>query len=508
MRRCSGRSRRGRAALRRLTALPEDEPLPAATATLNATTANFDSVYASAAAGNHIVLANGNYGSKTLGRNFSAGAYAISGSPLVIRAENPVYNTASLVGVPNTAGPTAATIAANTALFTGLSMTGAGHIVSGVYVQKADHTTGNALNYRGDNCRITRSIIQNAQRTVDGSGSDNMIDHCSIWRFTVRAINGAKFKQPIVARCWIHTGKFKATPAGTSLFSGLAWGSGNAEREESCAGIARFNCFGPVFDSAPSDDAWVHNKTCDNLYACNKHKTPSRGFNNRFGVRNRYVGNYMPGSECNFWDDLNWWYGNFGGELRVWGGKSAAYDNTHNNVDALGGFHATKRCRIAGNQATLLRLGTNSPGWLTNTHSILQLPDPRPAGAVKPQRVITGGDFPGTYVADDPDHPDTGVKVRAHSGTIQEEPPTSGGSFTNFDWFVNGDVQAGAAAPTAWRTDLFAQYPWLEAIVPNPTSLTGGPGGSAPWSVAQGLTRGDAANPSTGPYRNSVGGKP
>ena len=62
--------------------LPEDEPLPAATATLNATTANFDSVYASAAAGNHIVLANGSYGTKTLNRTFPAG------NPLVIRAQN------------------------------------------------------------------------------------------------------------------------------------------------------------------------------------------------------------------------------------------------------------------------------------------------------------------------------------------------------------------------------------------------------------------------------------
>ena len=62
--------------------LPEDAPLPAATATLNATTANFDSVYASAAAGNHLVLANGSYGSKTLNRTFP------SGNRLVIRAAN------------------------------------------------------------------------------------------------------------------------------------------------------------------------------------------------------------------------------------------------------------------------------------------------------------------------------------------------------------------------------------------------------------------------------------
>ena len=63
--------------------LPEDEPLPAATATLNATAANFDSVYASAAAGNHIVLANGSYGTETLSRTFP------SGNRLVIRAQTP-----------------------------------------------------------------------------------------------------------------------------------------------------------------------------------------------------------------------------------------------------------------------------------------------------------------------------------------------------------------------------------------------------------------------------------
>jgi hypothetical protein len=84
-------------------ALPEDEPLPAvASATLNATTANFDSVNASAAAGDHIVLADGTYGGKALNRTFPAG------NRLVIRAANLL-------------GPTS----------TSLNITGSGHIISG-----------------------------------------------------------------------------------------------------------------------------------------------------------------------------------------------------------------------------------------------------------------------------------------------------------------------------------------------------------------------------------------
>jgi hypothetical protein len=68
------------------------------------------------------------------------------------------------------------------------------------------------------------------------------------------------------------------------------------------------------------------------------------------------------------------------------------------------------------------------------------------------------------------------------------------------------DIQTGTAAPGSWLSELLALYPWIAQIIPNPTSLTGGPGGSAPWSVAQALTRGDAANPNTGPFRDSPGG--
>jgi hypothetical protein len=62
--------------------LPEDLPLPPAGTILSANTANFNSVYASAAAGSHIVMANGNYGARTLNRSFP------SGNRLVIRAQN------------------------------------------------------------------------------------------------------------------------------------------------------------------------------------------------------------------------------------------------------------------------------------------------------------------------------------------------------------------------------------------------------------------------------------
>ena len=57
----------------------------------------------------------------------------------------------------------------------------------------------------------------------------------------------------------------------------------------------------------------------------------------------------------------------------------------------------------------------------------------------------------------------------------------------------NLDSQPGAAAPAHWKTELFAQYPWIEQICPDPTSLTGGIGGVPPWRVAENLQPGSVA---------------
>ena len=174
-------------------------------------------------------------------------------------------------------------------------------------------------------------------------------------------------------------------------------------------------------------------------------------------------------------------------------------------------MHACKRTRLAGNQFSNLILGEfgESQNWCNDAGGTDPgLPDPLGAGAVKGARSFGGVNYDG----DNPNDPDKGIKIRAHSGTITIRPNTCPGTA----WVQNLDSAPGSPAPAEWLTQLQAQYPWITGICPNPTSLTGGPGGSAPWSVAQALTRGDAAvsgtppneSPKVGPFRPGPGGLP
>lgn len=73
---------------------PKDPP--AAASSVSATASTFATVYAAATAGQHIVLADGDYGALTLSRAFDASA------PLVIRAQNP--GVPRLTGLVNVTG--------------------------------------------------------------------------------------------------------------------------------------------------------------------------------------------------------------------------------------------------------------------------------------------------------------------------------------------------------------------------------------------------------------------
>ena len=197
--------------------LPEDEPLPAATATLNATTANFSSVYAGAVAGNHIVLANGNYGGRTLNRSFP------TNNRLVIRSQN-------LQG----------------AIFTGLTISGSGQIVSGVDINRGQ-TTGNVMTVQGSNVRVTRSKIRGGGYCVvaDGGVTDLLVDHCEVHRSTDRMFylrDPADQQRITVARCWVH--ELLGGGDATSCL-GFAWTDENAYREKHHDIIVRFNYCGP-----------------------------------------------------------------------------------------------------------------------------------------------------------------------------------------------------------------------------------------------------------------------
>jgi hypothetical protein len=459
--------------------LPEDEPLPAASNTLNATTANFDSVYASAAAGSHIILANGNYGARTLNRTFSAG------SPLVIRAQNRLG-----------------------AVFTSISITGGGQIISGMDVDLgAAATAGNAVAIGASNIRVTRCRISNGAFCINVTNTtaiDILVDHCDISRsrnHMFQLSNPPDQKRIIIARCWCHD----ILAGGSFGFSHMfGWTTQNQHREKAHNIIVRLNyCDG---EAAGANSDLVHHKGSSATYALNRFNS-SGLLSHRFGLRARWIGNYGPSKSVNAWDDLGWYYGNSSSIIRGPAGRSCYYDDTKNLAglpnNSVGGFHANKRSRFAGNSCTIDLGWTSGVNWCTATSpDPATLPDPVACGMIKPARSFNGIN----YAADNPADPDVGVKIRAHSGSITLNTE----SCVNLPggWVQNLDSQPGASAPSSWLTELLTEHPWIADICPNPTSLTGGPGGSAPWSIAQGLTRGDAANPNTGPFRASPGGLP
>lgn len=458
--------------------LPEDAALPSASATLNATTSNFNTVYASASAGDHIILANGNYGAKTLSRSFAAN------NRIVIRAQN-------LHG----------------ATFTTLTISGNGHIVSGVTVDRGSTTeTGATLILNGSNIRVTRSIIRNGGEAVLwGAGSaDTLVDHCHISRWRDRGFNLADPKSAVrmtIARCWVHDMLLGGNLSSNHCY---AFADELLYRSKQIHAVVRLNYNGPGIPSGVSSD-YIHNKVSRVCFAFNYWDVGNDLLSQRTGLRSRYVGNYAPNARLNAYDDLGWYYGNYFGGTNGWmrfpAGNYAYYDETK----ALGAdgsvpgglFKAALRTRIAGNQAMRTTLGYDfGNSWCTqSSHEIF--PDVQPAGVAKPQRVYQGVTYSALPAGD-------GITIRAHSGTIDIDT----GLPCLASQAVNVSSQPGSAASATWLSELLTEYPWIEGICPNPTSLTGGPGGSAPWSIAQGLTRGDAATPNTGPFRNSPGGLP
>jgi hypothetical protein len=310
-----------------------------------------------------------------------------------------------------------------------------------------------------------------------------------------------------VARCWVH----ELLPGGAENFSmGFAWNGENFDREVPHNITVRLNYCGPGVAGAPEvTNDIIHHKGSQSIYAFNRFDVPSNHLlSHRFGLRARVIGNYGPTATCRMWDALGWAYGNNYSRIEGPAGRSHYYDDTKNLAgqpnNSVGGFHAHARSRISGNTATIeLGMFGNSNNWCFSSGSDpATLPDPLATGQQEEQRAFDGV----TYAAD-PNDETVGVKIRDHSGTVllSANPPV-GCAISS--WVQNLDNLPNTAAPSAWLTDLVSEYPWISDICPDPTSLTGGPGGTAPWSIAQALTRGDAANPGTGPFRNSPGGLP
>jgi hypothetical protein len=455
--------------------LPEDQPLPAANTTRNATTGNFASVYAAANAGDHIVLANGNYGAVTLNRVFP------SNNKLVIRAQN-------LLG-------------ANATRIT-FSTLGVGHIISGLNVnQGTSQDTGSVIGvYR--HIRITRCRLQNGSTliTVNNGGTDILVDHCEGTRwsdFIVYCNQPSANRRITFARNWFHDAKLGGTSTGGHL--GFGWTANSENREQHIAAIVRLNYCGPVPRLGETFEEMAHGKCSGIIYAFNRFDSGTLLLTNRNGLRVLWVGNYGPSSPIRFKDGLGRCYGNDVATIECWGGDSAYSSDTTHLWEEGANNQATNRARIAGNNANVSHgvTGGVSNTWCTQVTAIR--PDPMPCGMQKPARSYAGVSYPAH-----PSDGNVGIKIRAHTGNV-----TKATSSNNcIDWSVNLDSQPSTAAPTSWRDELFVDYPWIKDLCPNPTSLTGGLGGAAPWSLAQNLTRGDAANANTGPFRNSPGGLP
>jgi hypothetical protein len=430
-------------------------------------------VYASAAAGSHIVLANGNYGARTLNRSFP------SGNRLVVRAQNQLGAT-----------------------FTSMQISGSGQIVSGVVVDRgAAVANGTCLTVGGSNVRFTRGAVRNGGTSLlFGAGiTDALIDHCQVHRFRDRATSLADPKDQrriTVARCWFHE-----ILEGNDPFSNcFAWGAENIYREREIDIVVRFCYAGPGIAAGVPENDYVHHKTSLYIYAFNRFDVPANHrISQRFGRKSRFVGNYGPNGRLRLWDDIHWVYGNVWGNVECPAGISAYYDENKSLVDNnQGGFPATTRMRMAGNQvAGAVSLGIDLSNNTFCTRTDGPLPDAQPAGVAKPARSWNGVDYAAMPAGD-------GLSIRAHSGTIAIDT----GMTCLSPQAVNVSSLPGNAAPDSWLSDLLTEYSWISDICPNPTTLTGGPGGTAPWSIAQALTRGDAANPNTGPFRASPGGLP
>ena len=455
--------------------LSEDEPLPAPLDTVAVTTSNFDAVLGSggsASPGDRITLANGSYGTRTI---------AVSGTQA-----NPIQVVATNLLQP---------------LFTSLVISGNWVIVSGVTVDRGSTNESSiTLDINASNVRVTRSKITNGGRLVSfrPGRTDILVDHCEVSRSRLGAIDTPDpqtQRRITVARCWIHSLLVNAggDPSHAFLFAG-----GNLQREQLVDTICRFN----YVEGVPGGGIhhFSHQKVSKCCFAFNNLEGTNL-FTHRFGIRGRYIGNYAPSSTLRLWDDQHWAYGNDQGNIQGPAGRSGYQDDFKNLPASVGGFHAFKRARLAGNNSPIDLGSTFGANWCTGGgHETL--PDPMGAGMIKPERTFDSI----TYAADDPDDPDTGITIRANTGAVT----TNTDACVNLPggYVQNLDSQTGSAAPASWLTDLFAEYPWIENICPNPTSLTGGPGGSAPWSIAQALTPGDDASPSTGPLRDSPGGLP
>jgi NPCBM-associated, NEW3 domain of alpha-galactosidase len=449
--------------------MPEDEPLPGANNTISVSSqSQLLSAVLSASPGDHIVLQNGSYGNVKLTRDFP------ENNRLVIRARN-------LLG----------------ATFGSITFEGDGYIVSGI--------KGKSVRVVANDIRVTRCQLQGAPSSVnvnigpyDSKGptvEDTLVDHCDISNYTWRSVNLAQdrknsVRRPILARNWFHHGLDREQTIGgvtVGLFSTIAFGSENAYREDPVSGIVRFNYFGPVME----DGDHVHNKTSGNIYAFNRVDTTGapghRLFGNRFGLNNHFIGNYMPNQRSHGYDSGGRHYGNLLESVNVWGGKSAAYDDQKNNWEAVGGFHAGNRIRIAGNQGGV-RIGVHDDWFCTVKNSALGLPDPQPAGGVKPARTVRGVSYP----ADNPNDPDVGIQIYDNSGAITYSEDSC------IRWYTNVKDRSSQKAPASWKNELPA---WILAITPNPTDRA-----TQPWKIGEAMTRGDAANPTTGPFRDSSGG--
>lgn len=474
--------------------LPEDDELPTPLATKTANNSvTFDSVVGGAQPGDRINLGSANYGGKTISVNGTAA------NPIVVRAS-------TLHG----------------AVFSSLNITGNWIIVSAVDVNP-NSLTSNAVTFGGGNNRITRSLVRNCVRSFsfNAGAHDILIDHCNVNNVSDRGFNLADPKNQrriTFARCWVHTLVAGGTLSTCHFFS---WNEENQYREQPFDTVVRFNYIGPGEASGGSSD-FLHHKGSKSIYAFNRWVV-NGVMSHRFGLRTRSVGNYITGSgvAVRAYDDLGWYYGNSVTKIECTAGKSAYYDDTKNQPFSVGGFHATTRCRLAGNSANI-ELGTLGTSGNFCSGQTVQgvddgtLPDPQPAGGIKPARTSGGV----TYAAEPVNALLNGIKIRASTGTVTTLPPGSGGACGgSFAWADNVDSAIGTVAPSAWRTELFTEYPWIEAICPNPTSLTGGPGasgsppsgGAAPWSIAQELQRGDVATPTAntcGPRRTTGGGLP